>query len=172
MLLGCQNPALPPKPSSTSSQDTSSELSSNAHVLTADEASKITYIDANGWIQFSQPVSYPVGDIIASGITDKTPGGLLGKVTYSSDYIIGVVPASLEEALVNASFSSSDSKALDKTTLGGNLFDTTIPINNVVIYDLDGNNATTNDQIVANGSVSMKDGVSLSFKIENHKLTK
>lgn len=82
----------------------------NTYVLSSDQSNSITAINDSA-ISFSQPVDFLVKDIIASGISDKTPSGILREVTsVSSDRkTVGTAQAALEQTVRNGSLSFSQS---------------------------------------------------------------
>jgi len=125
------------------------------------------------------------GDIIVSGTSATVPEGMLRKVKeiqQNGDGSITVLtgPAALEEAVQNGEFSVSRKlrpgdivspgatakTAAAEVSLGS--FD--VPINNVVLYDADGNTSTTGDQITANGYVRLDPSIDISGKIKDFKV--
>lgn len=111
-----------------------------------------------------------VGDIIVSGVSAVDPDGYLRKVTSitntGASVIFSTVPATLEESIQDGSAFLMDtlqpSKVVSITALPGV---TMMPpkinepltfyfnVDDVVLYDEDGNPSTTNDQIRANGLI-------------------
>lgn len=172
LLVGCVNPVLPKPPVQTPIQ---SELSSNTYVLTSGETSQISEVtDAS--VTFSNSVPYSAGDIIVSDITDRTPNGLLRKISFISGNTVYTVPASLEDAVKNVSFEAQRSifakSSSSPSSRAISLVDYNIPINNVVIYDLDGDSTTIDDQAVLNGNVAIASDIYLSVDIKNNLLNK
>lgn len=103
------------------------------------------------------------GDIIAIGITSETPEGLLRKVTSIStsggSVILQTGPASLEEAITNGSLDISRSISQVDTNL-----------DNLVLYDADGSEGTTNDQAVLDGTVSTTIDITFNLEIAGGEL--
>lgn len=128
------------------------------------------------------------GDVITGGISPITPGGFLRKVTSIStkngQVIINTTQAVLDEAIqqgeVNLTESLSpgeiasntlvDGVALGQPQINGSLDQFNLAMQNVVLYDHDGNPGTTNDQIVANGSITFEPSFNFSMKIQDFQL--
>jgi hypothetical protein len=130
------------------------------------------------------------GDVIVCGVSPQTPYGLLRKVqsvTRSGEQVlVATGSTTLEEAFQKMSFQASKSLTPSDvlsavslrpgvslrptrpsaSQLEGFYFD----LNDVILYDEDGNLGTTNDQIKANGSVSINPGYSLSWDIDGFQL--
>ncbi|HOZ37752.1 MAG TPA: formylglycine-generating enzyme family protein [Anaerolineaceae bacterium] len=111
-----------------------------------------------------------VGDIIVSGVSAVDPDGYLRKVNSVSlsgpGVIFTTIPATLEEAIQDGSAFMMDTlqptKVVSMTALPGvtmlaprpnELLTFYFEVNNVVLFDEDGNLSTTDDQIRANGSI-------------------
>lgn len=175
ILMNCPLPSAPNPP------EVKNELSENTHVLDSTQAAMISSVSDNSII-FSQAQNYSVGDIIVSDITPQTLDGLLRKVSSISPdgMIINTQQATLEDAVKNVSFASNKSLFPKSTSLFSNsraanslnLIDTDIVnLDNFVIYDIDGNPATTNDQIIVkSGNIHLSSDVYLELKIEEHIL--
>ena len=174
-----------PSPTTTPTpQPSPPQENPNVYVLSSTETSQISSVTDNKII-FSNKVSYSTGDIIASGISDATPNGLLRKVTgISSDKkIVSTQQATLEEAVKNATIEyhgklsptgvSSISKdeiyrSIQPLTL--HAFDFNIPIEDLVVLDVDGKTSTTYDQLILNGNVSFNSDFDIKIGIEDYSL--
>ncbi|MCK4647804.1 DNRLRE domain-containing protein [Candidatus Pacearchaeota archaeon] len=152
-------PPIPPEPPQEN------ELSENTEVLPTAHLNNISSVEENS-ITFSTPVPYSSGDIIVCDISDATPNGLLRKVTSTSSdgKILYTKQASLEEAIkkTDVHFTTNSSKATEIPILSFEQnFDETI------LFDFDGNHATTYDQIIANGDLSGSLDLILDLKIDD-----
>lgn len=111
-----------------------------------------------------------VGDIIVSGVSAVDPDGYLRKITSITNpgagVIFATVPATLEESIQDGSAFMMDtlqpSKVISMAALPGvtmlaprlnEPLTFYFEVEDVVLYDDDGNLSTTNDQIRANGSI-------------------
>ncbi|HEY3307723.1 MAG TPA: carboxypeptidase-like regulatory domain-containing protein [Desulfuromonadaceae bacterium] len=129
------------------------------------------------------------GDTIVSGITSATPQGMLRKITaiqHNPDGTTTLLTASatLEEAVqkglfsLKKEFSTSDivsAKTLAKgvtSALQVSPGTFSVSLDKVVIYDADGNETTTGDQITASGTVSFKPTVEINGDIDGFTLKK
>ncbi|VVB83360.1 Uncharacterised protein [uncultured archaeon] len=178
VFFGCPNPNSP-----APSVQEPPHLTPNAIVLPEYNSQKISSVAPDS-ITLSQKIdSLSPGKIIISDITPTTPQGLLRKVTgVSSDGKTLITEnASLEEVVDNYSFSSAQeltpsdvrSVVLSKgisPRLSAEAFNFKYDLNNVVLYDIDGDLKTTDDQINANGNISFNSKFDLEFKIENFEL--
>lgn len=139
----------------------------------------------NGEVIFLNSVDYSVGDIIVAGISNKTPDGFLRQITsISSDKKkIQSTQATIEQAVEEGyleyqeqltPFSKNKSgtiKSMDGVDLiKGSAFDFNYQLTNVVLYDVDGNLSTTNDQILANGFINFNNSLDIKLNIANRKL--
>lgn len=110
------------------------------------------------------------GDVIVIGVTAATPNGLLRKVssiTFSATgIVINTEPATLADAITYGSIyfterlTPSGAAATISTRRGSVLSAQTqegfyLELNDIVVYDNDGSEQTTDDQIKVNGSVSL-----------------
>jgi len=138
--------------------------------------------------------SLSVGNVIVSDVSDLTPYGLLRKITNivinGDQIVVQTVAATLEDAIENGTVENSwhllpDGSATPLTATSniyngpsvnstastnsttGFYFD----INDVVLYDKDGNLDTEGDQITADGSIAANIGFDFMIKISNWKLT-
>jgi formylglycine-generating enzyme required for sulfatase activity len=128
------------------------------------------------------------GDIIISGISPLAPEGFLRRVVseenQGSHVILVTEPANLEDAFESLSVSTTQELTLADLqeftqTPGVQLLRTPslmdaggfqFAMNNAVLYDLDGNLATTGDQVTANGLLSILPQFELRLRIENASL--
>jgi len=172
-----------PHPTQPTPQETKPQIANTAIVLPDYNSQKISSATPNS-ITLSQKIdSLSPGKIIISDITPSTPQGLLRKVVdVSSDgKTLITEDASLEEVVDNYSFSSTQeltssnirsvilSKGITpRSSL--DLFNFNYDLKNVVLYDIDGNLQTTDDQINANGNISFNSKFDLEFKIENFEM--
>jgi hypothetical protein len=177
-------PTTPTTPSTPTTPPSTPTAQPQTYVLTTNEISNIPTISPSNII-FSSPVNYSVGDIIVSGISNKTPEGFLREVSsLSSDKkTVFTSQATLEQTVQSAylSFykSLSPSSVISTSSLEGvsllsPMFQTSsykfgVNLNNV-LFDKDGNPNTTGDQVVLNGKISFSPDFSLDFEIENKKL--
>ncbi len=129
-----------------------------------------------------------MGDVIIGGISEATPYGFLRKVTSiedgSSELIFTTEQASIEEAYQQVSFDISQTltpenlqsfssipgvtlvQSPDEMGVDNFLFE----LNSVVLYDEDGNHATIEDQIIANGYLSFAPKYVLRVKVVGGEL--
>ncbi len=125
------------------------------------------------------------GDIIVAGVNDVAPNGILRKVTSISNYnkTIYTIQTNLEEAIKSCSVEFSnkltpqliESSILSRGILDASLvegFDFSINLDNVILYDVDGNTSTINDQVIANGNISFNLEFDIYLQIQDFKLTK
>ena len=156
---------------------------SNSYLLSSSQLSGS--VITNNSISLSQPVNFAVGDIVGSGITSSTPNGLLREITsVSSDKkTIQTTQATLEDAVKDASFvySGQLTQPLGKTSfiiegaeisqkLSRGISGFNISLKNVVLYDRDGSPNTTDDRLIANGSISFNNNFTFNFDISNYQL--
>ncbi len=127
----------------------------------------------------SEGISLSEGDIIASGPIPLAPDGFLLKVVSINqigDKIdITVEPVSIEQAISNGEINISGtltSAELDAIQSANSKLNSDFDINldNVVIYDTDGNSETTGDRITVSGYITIIPTFELTIKIENHQL--
>jgi formylglycine-generating enzyme required for sulfatase activity len=131
------------------------------------------------------------GDVLVLGVTPNTPEGMLKKVTgvqKNSDGTTTVQTgaATLEDAVQQASVSYSktftNSDVVSETTVAKGVSKAvplaidagtiSLLLNDVVIYDRDGNLQTTGDQVTLNGKVSFKPTVDINIEIDASTLKK
>jgi hypothetical protein len=157
---------------------------SNTHVLTTEDLSQLSSVQDDSLI-FSNPVDVSPQDILVAGISDVTPEGFLREVTsLSSDKkIINTQQASLEQTIENASFfyqtslypssvSSFSGKRGVSELYASRGFNFSITLDDVLIYDADGNPNTTFDQISFGGEFLFNLDFSLDFDISRRQINK
>ena len=132
------------------------------------------------------------GDVLMFTITSKSPNGMLRKVTSLSssggDVVVETEQATMEEAFkeldltarrplhyeemqnYETNLSGLSVKRSPLTIEGGTEGSYEINFDGTVLYDLDGNSGTTQDQIVANGSISFSLSINFDVLIEWFKL--
>ena len=177
-------------------------LSDNAVALDDETNQKLVSASPdNSSLTFESPTTLleelEVDDVIAVGVTEETPYGLLRKVTSKSysgnQVIVETTQAKLTDAIeqgvisISKTLNSSDldgqyatvkavqgvtvkdpsmsriPQAIETQGIGDDeLFN--LGLDDVVLYDHDGNEETTYDQIIANGDISF--GLSFDFDIE------
>ncbi len=151
---------------------------SGTKVFSDSVLSTITSVETNA-INFSQPVSgIEIGDIAVAGISAGTPYGYLAEVTgISSDRKTLITqPSSLEKAFPGASFSMRGTflpgDVVSSTSLRGvsqlnalSGYNFSLTLDDVILFDADGNLSTTGDQVVANGSISFDVNYDFDFNI-------
>ena len=161
----------------------SEELTSN--IASISEEKKIIVLSTN-----AEALGIKEGKIIVVSVTDKTPNGLLKKVTNVSTQA-GASTLSLEQASLTEALSEADIMISGNLEANGETYSSNksisvrpnpralksnlnieIPIEEYVLYDADGNSATTNDQIVLNGSLELGLSISMHIKISNGELKK
>jgi hypothetical protein len=162
------------------------------NVLTEESTENLTISDDGTTYTFAQDTAeldaVAPGEIIVSDVTQAAPDGFLRKVTNvteSNGQVIATTEqATLEEAIEQDAVSLSrrltpsdiqSGYALPGVTLRAPrepAIDDTffLEINDVVVYDDDGNLGTTNDQIKANGSIELAPEFDLDFKVKRWKL--
>lgn len=131
-----------------------------------------------------------LNDVIIGEPSALTPGGFLRKVEDISlsggQVVVETSPATLEDAIEQGSAEASRQLTPEDVrhavmmpgvqmlpVSGPNIDDSFyFAINNIVLYDHDGNLSTTNDQLTANGSLEFAINFDLDVKIKNFKVTK
>jgi len=85
------------------------EIFENVQIVSKNKLEEISEIDSTGTINFEKAQDYETGDILAGGISEKTPGGLLKKITEISEdgKKVKTVNASLDEAIKEGGFNYS-----------------------------------------------------------------
>ncbi len=154
----------------------------NIYSLSSSQQAGLQVTDTN--LVFSKPVSFAVGDIVSSGVSSTTPSGFLRQVISVSHDKTSVATKNavlediVREAVISNYTSLLPSQVRSFTGLQGvsrsvnstQDFNFKLNFNNVVLYDYDGNSATTDDQIIANGSVNFDAGFDFDLSIKNFKL--
>jgi hypothetical protein len=136
------------------------------------------------------------GDFIVSGVTETTPNGFLCQVTgvserssssgRSSEVVIETAPATLEDIIEKGTVGISKTLTPDDVrnaiALRANVtFQRErqarsdegfyLELNDVVLYDDDGDDGTTNDQIRAEGSISFYPSFDFTLSIDDFQIT-
>lgn len=128
------------------------------------------------------------GEIMVSEVSQIAPSGFLRKVTnvasINNQIIVTTQPAALEEAIQQGSLQikrqltpsdvensmNRDGITLQTKSTTGINDSFFIKVKDVVLYDDDGNPATANDQIKANGSIEISPDFDFSLEIRDWKL--
>ena len=158
----------------------------NVIILSGNTLNNISSYDySNGTVIFSSPANYSVGDILVADTSTKTPDGFLRQITsVSSDTkTIQTKQAALEQAVETGYLEFQKNltvfrqketgtalegvKLLDNT---GSAFEFEFLLTNVVLYDVDGNLSTTNDQILANGYINFNNSLDVKLNITKRKI--
>lgn len=140
---------------------------SDTRVLNLTQVGQLTNVSTNS-MSFSQPVNFVAKDIIGAGISSQTPEGILREVTSVSPdkKTVYTTQATLEQTVSKASLSFSrslypSSIISSRLVEGASMaqanavgFNFSVDLNNVVLYDKDGNLNTKGDRLTANGNVS------------------
>jgi uncharacterized protein (TIGR02145 family) len=122
----------------------------------------------------TQLESLTVGNIIISGIAPNAPYGFLRKITNiqktGTTYTFTTVEVPLEEAFeeLHVDYTKTFSTSDTARRVTGSSF--TIDLPNMVLYDGDGNNATTADQIKLNENVEITPSFRFAVDITRFKL--
>lgn len=151
----------------------------STNVLTASTTQLLTAISTAGTFTFSQMTpelaKVTPGEVMTGGVSDTAPNGFLRKVTRIStsggQVIVETTAATVEEAIEQGEVSlTRDLAPTDVqdlvlasgvTALEQSAF--SLEIKDVVLYDADGNQQTKNDQIRANGKITLEP--SFTFKL-------
>lgn len=133
----------------------------NVENLSNSELNQIDSIDSNS-ITFYDAMNFSKGDVLIGGVSEKTQGGLLRKVSSISNggKTLNTTPASLEEVLQKDNFSlkyrltMNDLEGQSSLKSAKNsLYSFEYEIPRTVVYDLDKNLETTNDQVWVQGNL-------------------
>ena len=122
----------------------------------------------------TQLESLTVGSIIVSGIAPNAPYGFLRKITNiqknGTTYTLTTVEVPLEEAFeeLHVDYTKTFTPADTAGRISGTNF--TIDLPNMILYDGDGNNGTTADQIKLNESVEITPNFRFAVDISRFKL--
>jgi hypothetical protein len=155
------------------SDETTNSLSS-----ISPDGTVFTFSQSSGELKDLDP-----GEIIVSDPSAAAPDGFLRKVVNTSnsggEMIVETADATLEEAIaqgeVNFSQSLDPGDIQDSTLVAGTTLNMSPEVvegmsfnynlNNVILYDADGNTGTTYDQVKANGRVALNTDINFSYKI-------
>jgi len=167
-------------------------ISPDANPLSASTTQYLEVLSSTGTFTFTRSTpeleTLVPGDVIASQPTTAAPDGFLRKVsgitTVEGQVVVDTQPATLEDAIiqgtlqVNQNLTPSDVRQafqLEGVSLqpvplaaAGEAF--SIAVNNVVLFDNDGNTGTTDDQITANGTITFEPGVDIYVVIQGIQL--
>lgn len=111
-----------------------------------------------------------VGDIIVSGIVPNAPYGFLRKILAiqhnGSEYQFTTQEVPLTDAFEELHIDYTKNFSLNDTLSGKKQsLDFTVDLPNVIVYDADGNNNTTSDQIKINGSLAFSPSMTVDVDI-------
>lgn len=159
-----------------------------AAVLSVDEDGAAIVLDGDSALA----ASIEEGDVLMFGITSQTPNGLLRKVTartnQGADVALGTGQATIPEAFekldlkIERPITYDDMRTYETTLEGleisryplsfeGSAGDTyEVDFNGTVVYDHDGNLNTTDDQVIADGSISFTLGLTLEVETKYFSL--
>ena len=173
--------------------------SPNAITLSADSLRLITGVAADGNGLFfshtnSELSAIHQGNILALPPTGQLPSGFLGRVLNVADLngqlFISTAPASLSEALgrakisidrpLNASDVTSSVATAPGISFTNRSFSTSdsiedgisVRLNDLVVYDRDGNPNTTSDQLILDGALTANPQLHFDFDIDDFHLKK
>lgn len=128
-----------------------------------------------------------VGDVMVAGPSSAAPAGFLRLVTgvqqAGGEVVVATTGATLEDAITDGSFAISrqltaadlqsaqfiDGVSLVESRDGAAAEGFNIDID-AVVYDADGNDNTTNDQLTAEGSIELNPGFDFDIDIDGKKL--
>lgn len=126
------------------------------------------------------------GDVIVGGATANAPNGFLRKVTAVSSswwpVVVETEDATLEETIESGSAQISHALAPDQVQASTQLIgvrlataadlqdDFYLNLEDVVLYDHDGDLDTEHDQILANGSIRLKPDFDFSLRVQHFEL--
>lgn len=174
------DPPIPPViPENTEVLDDTSRANLTA---VAPDGTSLTFNDASQ--NNSQVRSLSAGDIVVVDPTDEAPDGLLKKVEGVTDangqLTLDTAPATLEDAIEDGSInldSDSTTSTLNPAVLRNGVTMTSnkglgtfnIPMNSV-LYDADGNNSTTYDQVKATGNISISPSFDFNVDIRHFSI--
>jgi len=159
--------------------------STTQHLLTVStDGSTLTFSETTPELKSLLP-----GDVIVIGITPVTPNGLLRKVITVSiannQVVVETTQAALDDAIedgtieLNKHLTPNDIRAVTALSQGvsfTNILSTQalegfyIELNDIVLYDEDDNYGTRNDQIKANGGISINPGFVFNLDIDDFQL--
>jgi len=161
---------------------------SSVHQLASvsDDGSELTFSNTTPQLQALSP-----GDVIVTGSGEVAPNGLLRKVTAVSqsgnEVVVETTPASLTDAIqkgsleinqtltpdnISSNIASKRGVSLKAQKSAQSIGSFYLEMNDVVLYDEDENSETTNDQIRANGSISLNPSFNFGVTIDGSRLKK
>jgi hypothetical protein len=156
-------------------------------ILPVETLQYLVGISETGEFVFAQPSSalsdVNVGDVIVGDVSTNAPNGFLRKVTAINEVggqtVVQTETTTLDEAIQqgevhisqaltpsqvqSASFAQGVSPAPGSVTTQAAAFN--LQITDVVLYDDDGDLATTDDQIVGNGSLAIEPSINFDMRI-------
>jgi uncharacterized protein (TIGR02145 family) len=156
----------------------------NSYVVSPTSTNPLTSALENS-LTFANPVTFNTGDILIATINQITPYGAARKVTSTSGdrKTVNTNQATIEEIVKDGKFSLSGTVSQANIQASGFVRDGVslvnsetqtsgfgISLTNVVLYDFDGNLATTGDQLLANGRVEFETDFKLDADIGLIKL--
>jgi hypothetical protein len=175
LIQSSQPPITPVIPATT--QVLTGTLAANL-VAVAVDTSVLTFTQP-----LTQPLSLTPGDVIVSAPSAAAPNGLLRRVltvtTASGQTVVQTTAAALENAMQQGeahvsqaltpsqiqSARYSEGVALVRRSPAAQDATFYLEIKDVVLYDDDGNPATTNDQVLANGSIEVEPTLNFDFRL-------
>ncbi len=156
----------------------------NTDVINQETANKIVSTSGDSLV-FSEPVDFTIGYQLVADTSSAFPKGSLMEVTGISDdkktlYIKrGDFGKAIGEGEVSYSHTFRMSQLASFSGLEGASMGTPassiskefgVDLNNVVVYDADGNLSTTNDQLIANGRVTFNASMDLDIEVHDYVL--
>ncbi len=143
-------------------------LKENVSILSSEDLNKISDINSNK-IYFSTPQDFSLGEILVGGISNKTPEGILRKVSKISidKKEIQTTFASLEEIINSGEISVNKKLANTKSETKSELYNLHIPLDKIILEDLDGNLNTLEDQLSLSGDIYLNADYSINAKFNN-----
>ncbi|MBL7981545.1 MAG: PKD domain-containing protein [Flavobacteriales bacterium] len=150
-------------------------LRSNAVWIDGPTGQTLTSVDSNQVVfngSTTQLTGLSVGSIIVSGIIENAPVGFCRRITQIDQsgtlYTLTTEEVSLTEVFEELHIEHVRTFGLDDTARSGPVF--TINLPNVVLFDADGNSATTVDQVRVNGSVDVSPSLTVDVDITQGQL--
>lgn len=182
LSIGCNgdgdNPIDPPPPDTEFAPNTTLLGDSTLALISQVNDSVIVFSSAN-----NELTSLESGDILIAKISAATPNGFIGKITSisSNSDTIKISETSLEDAfktlklefsreLIPADVDSSSSLKGVAAHKATSAFNFNLFLNDVVLFDADNDENTTDDQILANGSISLNLDIECKIDISVLKL--
>ncbi len=162
VLVGCSQPVTPPPPDAV--------VRDQAKVLDPSTRSALEEFKADGTLVFTGDVSAKTGDVMVSAPSKNAPNGLLRKVvqvqTANGKTLVQTEQAKLGDVIKTGTLDASkhlteaDSESVTPLVAGVHQTRAARGVGlsysiDSVLYDKDGNNQTTNDQIKASGTLSL-----------------